>query len=50
MFICTKEKCLVIEANDPGMCIDYMKVNFYWNLKIFMLYVKTTSRKCSLLK
>ena len=26
MFICTKEKCLVIEANDPGMC---MKVNLY---------------------
>ena len=50
MFICTKEKCLVFEANDPGVCIDHMKVNLYWNLKIFMLYVKTASRKCSVLK
>lgn len=50
MFICTEEKCLVVEANDPGKCIGHMKVNLYWNLKIFMLYVKTASRKCSVLK
>ena len=40
----------VIEAYDPGLWKDHMKVNLYWSLKIFMFYVKPASRKWSLLK
>lgn len=50
MFICIEEKCFVVEVNDLGKCIGYMKVNLYWNLKIFMLYVKIVFRKCLVLK
>ena len=50
VYLYQREVPNVIEAYDPGLCIDHMKVNLYWSLKIFMFYVKPASRKCSLLK
>lgn len=50
VYLYQREVPNVIEAYDKGLCIDHMKVNLYWSLKIFMFYVKPASRKCSLLK